>query len=363
MANKKLRCGFTTGAAAAAAGLASYLSAIYRPGLEAVDLLFPDGRLRRLPVRALAEGEFEVVKDAGDDPDITDKARIRALFSRPASGRPGANDYLLEIGRGQLILTAAGGVGLCRRSGLDCELNRWAINLGPRRMIRENLARAGFGARPELGRLVISVVRGRELARKTLNRKLGICDGISILGTSGIVYPYSHQAYIRTITVLVRAVAEDGGREVVFCTGGRSLKAAQHRRSDLPETAFIRIGDFIYDSLIQVVEQGLKQVTIACMPGKLCKYAAGFHNTHAANVEQTLAPLLAAFTGAPEKKNSLAACRSVREALELMSAAERQTALEILAAQAAAQLRGWHGELQFSFLVFDFAGKLLLTLP
>ena len=223
-AKESLRCGFTTGASAAAAGMAAYRFQVEKQLPERVDLLFPDGQIREFKI-TLSDGGFaQVIKDAGDDPDITDKARISASFLFVEIGELRSEDYVIDIGLGKLILRGGAGVGLCHRRGLDCDAGKWAINKVPRRMIVENLKRAGFGKVEVCGLLTIEVANGRKLALKTLNAKLGIEGGISILGTSGIVYPYSHKAYIKTIAVLVKAVADCGGLEVVFCTGGRTLK-------------------------------------------------------------------------------------------------------------------------------------------
>ena len=328
-----------------------------------IDLLFPDGRTQSIPTTLTANGEAQVIKDAGDDPDITDKVKIRALFSPVTLAVVEEHDYLIDIGLGKIILRGGPGVGLCRRIGLDCEKNKWAINQVPRQMIAENLARAGFGGQKECGLLTISVVEGQKLAQKTLNAQLGISDGISILGTSGIVYPYSHKAYIKTIKILVKAVATAGFDQVIFSTGGRTLKAAAACLPEVESTSFIRIGDFIYDSLQAAQMQGLSRAVVACMPGKLCKYAAGHRNTHAANVSQTLVPLIEIIKELSPDLNlaqEISGCNSVRQALTLVPDIFYAASLRKLACQALATMKNWAPALNLRLLLFDYEGNLLI---
>jgi cobalt-precorrin-5B (C1)-methyltransferase len=368
-AKESLRCGFTTGAAAAAAGVAAYRFQVEKQLPERVDLLFPDGQIREFKITASETGAARVIKDAGDDPDVTDKARISANFQFLEIDDLRPEDYVIDIGLGKLFLRGGAGVGLCRRRGLDCDEGKWAINKVPRRMIAENLKRAGFGKAEVCGLLTIEVADGRNLARKTLNAKLGIEGGISILGTSGIVYPYSHKAYIKTIAVLVKAVAESGGREVVFCTGGRTLKAAQIQLPQIPDEAFIRIGDFISASLEEAAKArckhpGLEHAVIVCMPGKLCKYAAGFSYTHAASVAQTLMPLVEIVTELMRADAALggkiAHCASVRQALSLLPDNIHQPALEKLTDAALSALKEWAPTLSLRLLLYDYNGNLLV---
>ncbi len=371
-ATESLRCGFTTGAAAAAAGVAAYRFAVENKLPATVDLLFPDGRIREFAVTPAGSGAAQIIKDAGDDPDITDKARISAIFTFLEAGTLLPEDYLIDVGSGKLVLRGGSGVGLCRRRGLDCDAGKWAINKVPRQMIAENLKRAGFGCKRNWGLLTIMVADGRKLALKTLNAKLGIENGISILGTSGIVFPYSHKAYIKTIAVLVQAVAESGGRELVFCTGGRTLKAAAQylasRSLVIPDEAFIRIGDFISASLKEGEKArrqspNLENIVIACMPGKLCKYAAGFSYTHAASVTQTLAPLVEIVTELTADSSLAAAvadCASVRQALSRLPDKILPQALVKMADLAFVNLKEWAPGLNLRLLLFDFKGRLLV---
>ena len=215
-----LRKGFSTGANAAAAITAAWRTLNGENISESIPLLFPDGETRTLPLAATEPGFSRIIKDGGDDPDCTHgavmEARVRAAVPEEAA----PEDYLLSIHGATLILRSAGGIGLCTLPGLDCEQHKWAINQGPRRMIADNLARSGM--REGCWLAEIRVRDGERLAGKTLNPLLGVVGGISILGTSGIVRPYSHEAYIATIRICVRSTRLSGFDKAVFCTGGRT---------------------------------------------------------------------------------------------------------------------------------------------
>ena len=251
------------------------------------------------------------------------------------------------------------------RRGLDCELGRWAINTGPRNMISENLRRAGFSSGCWL--LEIGVENGEELAKHTLNSHLGIMGGISLLGTTGLVRPYSHEAYIATIRICVRSTRLSGFRKAVFCTGGRTAALAKTLLPEYPSISFICIGDFIAESLQSAGEQGMTEAVVACMPGKLCKYAAGFANTHAHKVAQDMPLFLrTAERHAPlsgEARRGILACSSVRQALSLTPEEAHLSIYRDLAAEAQRQFQRHVPGLPVRFLISGFSGNLLLDIP
>ena len=195
-----LRNGFTTGAAATAAAVGAWTAQNGAPPPEQVELLLPDGSFLAIPLERCAPGTATVRKDGGDDPDVTDRAEIKVEL------RPGSCDdpraFSEQCGAGRLYLTGGEGVGVVTRPGLAVPPGHFAINPGPRRMLVKNLERAGFGKAPgEELTIVISVPAGKVLAEKTLNPTLGIVGGISILGNSGIVRPYSNAAYAATVAL------------------------------------------------------------------------------------------------------------------------------------------------------------------
>lgn len=263
----KLRYGYTTGTCAAAAARAAALMLLTGIPLKKVDVCLPDGQTVSLDVHSCRMREDKaicsIIKDAGDDPDITDGAEICAIVQWAST--PG------------ITLEGSKGVGRVTRPGLDVDVGGPAINRVPRQMIIQNVK----GVIPrDCGVCInISVPEGEKLARKTLNRRLGIIGGISILGTTGIVVPYSVDAYEASITQALDVAVASGCRQVVLTTGRRSEKYAQQHFS-LPEEAFVLMGDFVNHSLITCAEKGFKKVILWGMIGKLSKIARGDFNTN-----------------------------------------------------------------------------------
>ena len=360
---KELRWGYSTGACAAAAAMAAWESLRNGKTPESVCLLFPDGKKRKLPLLRNSKHMAGIRKDAGDDPDCTHGATIYADIRACSPAEAKNEDYTLAIGNGAVILRGGEGVGLCTRPGLDCAQGHWAINAVPRRMIADNLQRAGLNTGCWL--LEISVENGREIAKRTLNPQLGIVNGISLLGTSGLVRPHSHAAYIDTIRVCVKAHALSGGSSIVFCTGGRTERGARKMLPTLPGGAFIRIGDFIAESLAAACQHRLREIIIACMAGKLCKYASGFGNTHAHKNRQDMEFFRSAARRELPAENglhgTLGHCASVREALLSIPSDIASRILRSLARTALEQfIRHCGGEQNFHLFLFDFEGEFLL---
>ncbi|MCL2887681.1 MAG: cobalt-precorrin-5B (C(1))-methyltransferase CbiD [Betaproteobacteria bacterium] len=360
---KTLRWGYSTGACAAAVATAAWQRLTRGETPPSIRLRFLDGKDRFLPLAEPGVGRMAAIrKDAGDDPDCTDGATLYANIrpSRPSEAKP--EDYTLTVGGGVVILRAVEGVGLCTRLGLDCERDRWAINTGPRRMIADNLFRAGLDAGCWL--LEIGVRDGQEIAKRTLNHLLGIQGGISVLGTTGLVRPYSHEAYRDTIRICLKSHHLSGGSTIVFCTGGRTKSGAQAHLPGLPETAFVSIGDFIAESLSLAYRYDMREVIVACMAGKLCKYAAGFENTHAGKVSQDMDMLRSEVRRLLPAETALHTALersvSVREALLFLPKAARPELLRRLARAALGHfVRRCPGRPVIRLLVFDFTGSLL----
>lgn len=359
---KTLRWGYSTGACAAAAATAAWIRLTRGEALQSIRLRFLDGRERELPLLQFGAGHMAAVqKDGGDDPDCTHGAVLYADIRSCDISEARPEDYVIRIGSGTLILRGVEGIGLCTRQGLDCDQGRWAINAGPRRMIADNLGLAGFtGCRL----LELGVVNGSELARHTLNAHLGIVGGISILGTTGLVRPYSNEAYIHTIRICVKARLLSGGSTMVFCTGGRTRSNAENRLFDLPPEAFVNIGDFIAESLAAACRCRMREIVVACMPGKLCKYAAGFENTHAHKVSQDMDLLRAevrrALPAETALHDALRYSASVREALLSIPEHARDGLLRRLARTALGQFaHRCTGNPVLRLLVFNFGGEFL----
>lgn len=347
----ELRTGFTTGTYAAATAVAAWRCLCGQKAADTVDVLFPDGFVRAVNVNGCRRSddmaEAWARKDAGDDVDNTDGAIIRARVREVPADSAEKADYIEHCGHSLLILRGGPGVGRATREGLDAPRGKWAINSVPRRMLVENLERAGAGKENRQWLVTLCIDQGETLARKTLNPRLGVIGGLSILGTSGIVVPCSNAAYIRTIDILLEGVRRTGEDRVAFCTGGRTLQAAQNEYPDWPEIAFIRIGDFIRESSEKAASLGFAHVMVCCMPGKLAKYALGCENTHAHTAPLSIRALLNLLRELGLKDEELPGecedARSMRECLSLCSPAVRQKVVSRLADCAVRNIRSWSG--------------------
>lgn len=320
---KQLRTGFSTGSAAAAAAKAALSHLLGRPLAGAVSIPLPSGeRLEialadsRLLTDALAEAV--VIKDAGDDPDVTHHARISAQVE------------LLPPGPGPALEFKGGpGVGLVTRPGLPVPVGEPAINPGPRGMIAATLTEAWQEAGPggELRAAVtIAVENGAELAKRTLNPRLGIVGGISILGTSGLVKPLSHEAYTATIESALSVARAAGIGETVLTTGGRSEKRAMALRPDLPPQAFVQIADYFAFALTAAAKAGMTTIGLVSYFGKAVKQAQGLTCTHAHRVAMDLT-ILAEWLREAQAPAGLVAevagANTARHVLEILGAAGR----------------------------------------
>ena len=267
----KLKTGYTTGSSATAASKAALLSIINQKKINNVDILLPKRSYVQIPIYSC---EFEtdnascsVIKNGGDDPDVTHGAEIIVKLSFTEK----VNE--IEIDGGE-------GVGIVTKPGLGLEINKPAINPVPKKMIAENLREIGKEVLSEKGiKVVISVPKGKELGPKTDNPRLGIMDGISILGTSGIVIPFSTAAYAASIRQNVDVAIAMGNNTVVLTTGGRSEDFAK-KIVDLPEHCFVQIGDFSGYAIQQCGRKDINKAYVVGFIGKLAKMAAGVKQTH-----------------------------------------------------------------------------------
>lgn len=356
---KRLRAGFTTGAAAAAATRA----ALQVLGGEKVPPTVPIRLLTDkwidIPVYECITGIDEknreyasctVIKDAGDDPDVTHRAEI------------GAKVRFLE-GSDEIVIAGGKGVGTITRPGLELPPGEPAINPGPRKMIREaaDAVRKQSGIQKGL-HVEVFVPRGEEITRRTLNARLGIVGGISILGTTGVVTPMSHEAYIATIESGVSVAVASGIETVVVTTGRRSERHAQRVLPTMPETAFVQIGDFFGRSMEIAVEMGIKQVVLAVFFGKAVKMACGEYHTHAATAGlslQTLAGRVAGVCNDAALARSVGSANTAREAFFMIRAACPEM-FDTITAQIAENARRFSKKkTAVRVILFDFDGNVL----
>jgi cobalt-precorrin-5B (C1)-methyltransferase len=277
MKNKDLRSGYTTGACAAAAAKAA-VKLLLGGKLEksgSVEIPFPDGsrvifKVRESEIRGQSARAF-VVKDAGDDPDITDGADIGAEASMMQ------NEKALP-----LIIKGGIGVGMVTKPGLPVPVGEPAINPVPRQMIEQAVNEAINESAKEkpLGiEVTISVPDGEELVKKTLNARLGIVGGISILGTTGIVKPVSTEAWTATITSSMDVAKAMGHKEIVL-SAGRTSERAHLNKYNLPEEAYVLIGDYLEFSLREAEKHKFKKIILCAQWAKLLKIAMATPQTH-----------------------------------------------------------------------------------
>jgi len=286
---KKLRSGFTTGTAAAAAtkGALRMILEGKRPTKVRISLL--NGAdiiiaIHSCSLRQRGKAICSVIKDAGDDPDVTHKAEIGAIVTLLNSNERFGTDQRPEI-----RIHGGEGVGLVTKPGLEVDPGQPAINPGPQKMIAQAIEQV-LEAHHLVGTVhtEIFVPNGKKLAKKTLNARLGILGGISILGTTGIVRPMSHDAFIATIESALSVAHACGLSRVVLTTGRRSERFAQGHWRRIPPEAFIQIGDFFKLSLESAAKRGFEHVTLAVFFGKALKMAQGVPHTHAAKSGLTL---------------------------------------------------------------------------
>ncbi|HEX4018083.1 MAG TPA: cobalt-precorrin-5B (C(1))-methyltransferase [Frankiaceae bacterium] len=308
-----MRTGWTTGTCSAAAAKAASMALSSGTTPTDIDTPLPGGARVTLPVQSceIAAGRATavVVKDAGDDPDVTHGAHLTATVAwLPTPG--------IELDGGV-------GVGVVTKPGLGLDVGGPAINPVPRAQITEAVGEAIDLAEQGV-RVVISVPDGERMARKTTNGRLGILGGISILGTTGIVRPFSTASWRASVMQAVDVLAAQGETTVVLATGGRTEKAAMALYPDLAESCFVEVGDFTGAALRQARDGGLTQVIFVGMVGKLTKLAAGVlmtHYTRSAVDRELLADITRGAGGDDALVTTVAEANTARHAYELWAAA------------------------------------------
>jgi len=280
---KPLRTGYTTGTCASAAAKGAVLT-LLGAHPRAIEVTLPLGDTATIPLleRWRKNGAFycTVIKDAGDDPDVTNGAVIGARLSLISLKKrcKGKNS--------PMVLKGGEGVGVVTKPGLPVKKGEAAINPVPRKMIRDAIGEAIShepDARASVSGIEVTlfVPRGEELASKTFNPRLGILGGISILGTTGIVKPFSHQAYKETIRCELQIARAMQCREIVLSTGGLSERMAKIYLPRLKQESFIQMADYVGFALDQAQKNGFTHITVSAFMGKLSKIAAGCTYTHA----------------------------------------------------------------------------------
>ena len=265
-----LHSGLTTGTCATAAAVAAMLMLTAKADASLpheVPVVLPDGETIHVPV-GYGDGYAYCIKEAGDDPDVTNGIEVRASITP----NPSTN------GEGNIEIVGGEGVGVFTLPGFDYPPGSPAINKVPREMIRHNLEALTIDHLPL--NITISVPDGEETARRTFNPRLGIKGGISIIGVSGIVKPFSEEAFARSIHKCMEVAKASGAERVVVNSGGKSERYVKARYPELPQQAFVEYGNYIGETLKIADELGIRNVTLGVMLGKAVKLAAGHLDTH-----------------------------------------------------------------------------------
>ena len=251
-----LKSGLTTGTCATAATIAAY-SSLSGQQPPSVPVVLPNGETIMVDVY-YGDGYSYVIKESGDDPDVTNGAEIRAW---------------VEPNEGSLVIVGGDGVGRFTLPGFDYPPGEAAINRVPREMIHRNLGNVHV-------KVTISVVDGERLAQRTFNPRLGIKGGISIVGVSGIIKPFSEDAFVESIRKCMTVAAASGCGEVVINSGAKSERMVRSRFSTLPPQCFVEYGNYIGATITIARELSIPHVHLVMMIGKAVKLAAGHLDTH-----------------------------------------------------------------------------------
>ena len=357
---KKLRSGFTTGTAAAAAAKGAMIRILDNEKPEQVTVMLLTGQPITIAVHSCTamgknSAACTVIKDAGDDPDVTHKAEIGAVVTLLKSSTARRGEYPVVIGGGR-------GVGTVTKPGLAVPPGEPAINPGPRRMITQSIIDVLERRHLRLPvRVEVFVPEGQVLAEKTLNARLGILGGISILGTTGVVKPMSHDAYIATIESAVSVARASGLNHLVLTTGRRSERYAESVFPQFPEEAFVQAGDFFKLSLEATARKGFKHITLAVFFGKALKMACGVPHTHAAKSSlslERLAEWADQATGDPNIAEDIRSANTARHAFGMIHATHA-TIVALVGNRVIEAAKGFAGPgIRIQAIIFGYDGSI-----
>ena len=357
MNGKELRYGYTTGSCAAAAVKGAAQMLRDQALVDEVELTLPCGKGAKFRIEGgvLRDNTAScyVVKDAGDDPDVTNGAEIHATAK------------VEFFTKNTIVIEGGVGIGRVTKPGLAVPVGQWAINPVPRSMIME-VVKEVFAVRciPATLTFTISIPNGEELAKKTLNERLGIIGGLSILGTSGIVKPISTKAWTDTVDASIDVALACGSRTVVLSTGRTSEMAVQNHlalHGGLSEESFVMMGDHFGYSIRSCARKGVPEVIVAGQFAKLVKVACGHEQTHVTSSELDLATLAGWLKELPATAHLARLAREANTARHLLEASCYDKALiELVCGKVARAcavcapgvkarvfLAGYHGEMLF----------------
>ncbi|MEM7043124.1 MAG: cobalt-precorrin-5B (C(1))-methyltransferase [Pseudomonadota bacterium] len=351
-AKRELKRGWTTGTCAAAAAKAAYLGFLTGRFPDPVQITLPKGERPSFDLvearRCDRAARVAVEKDAGDDPDVTHGALISAKVTR---GEPGSG----------VIFIAGEGVGVVTMPGLPVAVGEPAINPGPRKLISGIVAEIAHthGDSGDL-EVTVSIPGGEILAKKTANERLGIVGGLSILGTTGVVIPYSCSAWIASIHRGIDVARAAGFEHVAAATGSTSEKAVRAHYG-LPDQALIEMGDFVGGMLKYLRRHPIPRLTIAGGFAKISKLANGHLNLHSKRSMVDFAgltDLLAARGASSDLLDQVRQTRIASQALKLASAASLPLADDVADNARAFVLDQIDGKAEIEVMIFDREGTL-----
>ena len=367
-----LREGYTTGSSATAAAMAAFALLLGVRLPDSIDCPLPpfkDNETRHnkrhlIPLHSLEMRDncarAVVIKDGGDDPDATHRAPIIAEVALldADSMQPREGEIFLPAPL-PVILAGGEGVGRATLPGLPVAVGEPAINPVPRRQIQEGLREIAmqYGYTGGL-KVTISVQDGAKIATKTLNPRLGIVDGISILGTQGTVRPYSNEAWMASILEGLSVARAVGCPRVFLTTGRRSERLLQEQFPDRAQ-AYIQVADFAEYSLRSAVETGFTEIIWGCFFGKLVKLAQGLGHTHAHSAPLEMDKLAAWCAEAgddfpPELMAQISACTTANQALSyIQPRSDAEKILHFIALKAKATAESFAPDARITMMLFS----------
>jgi cobalt-precorrin-5B (C1)-methyltransferase len=352
-----LRTGYTTGTSATAATKGALYALITCKPMEQVTVSLPKGGTATLKIAWTksedngAKVTCAAIKDGGDDPDATHGAEICSTVS------------FNKKNAGQINIEGGKGVGIVTKPGLGLEIGKPAINPTPMKMLEKAVRQIASERLKNQGvDIVISVPNGEEIAKKTDNPRLGIVGGISILGTTGIVLPYSTASFAASIKQGLDVAIAMGADSVILTTGGRSEEFAK-ALFNLPDHCFVQIGDFAGYSIKQCISRNLKRVIIAGFIGKLTKMAMGIKQTHVAgsHIDMEFMARLAAECGAPsEVLREISIANTARHVSEIIKKNKFAAYYDLVCKKVYEQMHEHSkGQLDIQVILFEFDGMVI----
>jgi cobalt-precorrin-5B (C1)-methyltransferase len=355
---EKLRTGFTTGTAATAAAKAALLAILNQRKMNFVEVLLP--REKKIIINLFScqfdvqSARCSVIKDGGDDPDVTHGAEVIV-------------DLQLTDNTNQIEINGGEGVGRVTKPGIGLEIGSAAINPTPKKMIAENLVQIDKNLLKKHGiRITISVPKGKEIATKTDNPRLGIVGGISILGTTGIVIPYSTASFAAAIRQSIDVTIAMKDNIVVLTTGGRSEEFAK-KEQNLPDHCFVQMGDFAGYAIEQCAKKGITKAYIAGFIGKLTKIAMGVKQTHVkgSKVDMDFLANIAKRVGASDSvTNEIRNANTARHVQEIIINNKVEGFFSAICSEVQSKMSSHSSsKVEIEVVLFDFDGKILGRYP